>query len=280
MLEAAFWMNLSVFAAILGLAALGGLFSERSGVVNIGLEGKMLMAACVTALVGSLSGQPALGLLAGIGAAILMSLGHYVMTQTYRIDHIVAGMAVNLFAAGATNFLMERFFVQGQEYRFFAISAYLVVALTAAVAAWFVFSRTRAGLRLFAVGEHPGKARTTGVDPLRVRLQALVVTGVLCGLSGALIASNSGTYTDGMTAGRGFIALAALILGGWKPIPVALACVAFAAFEALQLQFQGANLMGIQTAAAFWNALPYVITLVALAGFVGRTKAPAGLGRP
>ncbi len=279
MLDPAFLMNLGVFAAILGLAALGGMFSERSGIVNIGLEGKMLMGACVTGMVGVSSGSPVVGLFSGVLAAVLLSLGHYLLTQTYRIDHIVAGMAVNLFAAGATNFLALRFIEPGASQHLFPVPVYLCIAVLAAIASWFMFSRTRAGLRLLAVGEDPSKARTTGVNPLQVRFQALVITGILCGLSGSLIVSNSGSFSDNMTAGRGFIALAALILGGWRPAATVIACLAFALFEAIQIQLQGTKLLGFETPAAFWNALPYLITLIALAGFVGRGKAPAGLGR-
>ncbi len=279
MIESAFLMNLLVFASILGLAALGGMFSERSGVINIALEGKMLMAACVTGWIGGTSGSALIGLAAGVCAAIALSLAHYLLTQVYSIEHIVAGMAINVFAYGATNFIALTFIKPGASNHFLPIPVYLGLALLASLVSTFVFARTRAGLRLLAVGESPEKSRVTGLDPLRVRLQALIVTGVLCGLSGALIVTNSGAFSDNMTSGRGFIALAALILGGWRPVPATLACLAFAAFEAGQIQLQGTKLFGYETPAALWNAMPYVITLVALAGFVGRAKAPAGLGK-
>lgn len=277
--ETAFFVNWLMFAAILGLAALGGLYSERSGIVNIGLEGNMLISACFAGLIGGTSGSAVVGLLAGVAAAVVMSLAHYVLTQNYRIDHIVSGMAINLFAYGATNFIGLNFIKPETTNHFLPIPVYFGLGAAAVVGSWFVFCRTRPGLRLLAVGEDPDKARTTGVDPRKVRWQALIVTGILCGLSGALIVTNSGSYSDNLTAGRGYIALAALILGGWRPVQAVMACLVFAAFEAAQIQFQGMPLFGMETPAAFWNSLPYVITLVALAGLVGRTKAPAGLGK-
>lgn len=280
MFDAAFFSILLVFAAILGLAALGGMYSERSGIINIGLEGKMLVGACITALVAQKSQNPLLGVLAGVGAAVLLSLGHYLLTQTYRIEHIVAGMAVNLFAYGATNFIgVGGFITPGQSTPFFPVMVFVALAAVAVGLSIFMFRTTRFGLHLLAVGEDPNKARITGLDPAKVRLKALLVCGVLCGLSGALIVSNSGNFSDNMTAGRGFIALAALILGGWRPLTVALACVAFAAFDAMQLVFQGQRVLGLEVPNQFWTALPYLITLFALAGLVSRSRAPAGLGK-
>jgi simple sugar transport system permease protein len=160
------------------------------------------------------------------------------------------------------------------------LPAYLLIAFASPFLIGLYLKTTKGGLRLFAVGNAPDKSRRLGVDPGPIRFWAQVATGILCGLAGALIVSNTGGFTDGMTAGRGYIALAALILGGWRPIPVLLACLLFGGFEATQLQLQGTKLFGALLPSEFWSAVPYVVTIVALAGFLGRSKPPAGLGKP
>ncbi len=263
------------------LAAMGGLLSERSGIMNIALEGKMLTAACITALVAEKTGSPWLSLGAGILAGILVSMLHLVLTQTYRFDHIVSGMAINALALGGTNVLRERFTaLEGTgQVATLPMGLYQWLALASvALLAW-ALVRTRPGLHLLATGEDPSKARQMGLHTDRVRFWALVGTGVLCGVAGAMIMSNAGGFTDGMTAGRGYIALAALILGGWRPMPAMLACAVFGSFEALQLQLQGSTLLGADLPREFWNALPYLVTLLALGGLLGRSRSPAGLGK-
>lgn len=281
--EGAIWVVLGGMLTLstpLLLACMGGLLSERSGVINIGLEGKMLTAACVTAIVGLATQNAFAGLGAGIAAACLMALLHAVLTQAYRIDHIVSGMAINAISLGATSFLSGRFIddSSNQTLATLPIWAFEAAALLAPIGLWLVLRNTRYGLRLFAVGEDPVKSRQMGVEPVRLRYASLLATGALCGLSGAMIANNSGRFTDNMTAGRGFIALAALILGGWRPIPAAIACLGFGLLEATQLQLQGSDLLGANVPSQVWNALPYLATLIALAGIVGRSRAPAGLG--
>jgi ABC-type uncharacterized transport system permease subunit len=263
------------------LAAMGGFMSERSGVINIALEGKMLSSACVTAIVGGATRNAAFGLLAGVASAILLSWLHWMLTQPFRMDQIVSGMAINAVAFGATNYLDKRFANPQAEappptlplglYYALAFALPIVLALTA--------KRTRYGLRLLAVGNDPEKARQAGVSPAAIRLQALTFTGVLTGLSGALIFTNAKWFTDGMTAGSGFIALAALIIGGWRPIPAAIACVVFGFFDALQYQVQGTGFLGARLPPEFWSSLPFLATLVAMAGLLGRSRAPAGLGK-
>lgn len=266
---------------ILALCALGGLASERSGVVNIGLEGKMLFAACLTAVASALTGNALIGVLVAVGAGILLSLVHFVLTQTYRMDHIVSGMAINLFALGATNFLNGRLKAQlGEGTETFPVQVFSFVALAMGVAFFVALRYSRGGLRLLAVGDDPEKAREVGLQPTAIRWKALLVTGICCGLAGALVLSNTGTFSDNMTAGRGYIALAALILGGWKPIQTLLACLLFAALEAGQVQMQGSRPFGIEVPPEIWNATPYVVTLLALAGLLGRVRAPRGLGKP
>ncbi len=279
-------MNLALASLItlsvpLVLAALGGLTSERAGVMNIGLEGKLLAAACATAVVAVQSGNAVLGLLAGVAAAVVLSLTHAVLTQSFRLDHIISGMALNALALGGTNVVAKAVIDQERslEGAYLPVGFYWAAAAVAVVAVAVYLARVRGGQWLLAVGNDPDKSRQMGLDPVRVRYGALVATGVLCGLGGALIASNAGSFTDGMTAGRGFIALAALILGGWRPLPTLLACLVFGGVEAAQLQLQGTPVFGAQLPSEFWGALPYLATLVAMVGLLGKTKAPAGLGR-
>lgn len=278
------WISLLMgtigLSAPLILAAMGGFTSERSGVINIALEGKMLTAACLAYVVTLMTHNAWIALLAAIGSAIFMSLLHWLLTQRYHLDHIISGMAINALAAGATNYLNIRFSdpnvteLVKLPMQLFWVVAFVLPGLL------FLWARyTRAGLRLFAVGNDPDKSRLVGVRPAAVRFWGLVATGVFTGLAGAMMFSNAGQFTEGMTAGRGFIALAALILGGWGPIPALLACVAFGFFQALQLQLQGTTIAGASIPAELFSSLPYVITIVALAGFLGRSEAPAGLGK-
>lgn len=264
------------------LAAMGGLTSERSGIINIGLEGKMLGGAATFAIVATRTESGLIGLAAGIGAAIMLSLLHWLMTQTYRIDHIISGMAINAIALGASNFLDRKFLDPDHSGAVPSIAPafYYATAFSIPVLLAIYLMRSRGGLRLLAVGEDPDKSRQMGVSPVRVRFLALVATGVFCGLAGALVVSQATRFVDGMTAGRGYIALAALILGGWRPIPAAIACLAFGMFQALQIQLQGTELAGARIPPEVWQSLPYLVTVIALAGFMGRrSRAPSGLGK-
>ncbi|MFZ4506188.1 MAG: ABC transporter permease [Fimbriimonas sp.] len=274
------WLTLTL-AAPLVLAAMGGYMSERSGVVNIALEGKMLMAACVTAMTAWTFG-PVASLGFGVLAAIALSLLHALATQHFRIDAIVSGMAVNALAAGGSNFVLQRFDDPSRSGQFPALPLQLfyVFAFAVPVLLWLQSKYFREGLHLIAVGADPEKARQAGLNPSKVRARALVFTGVYCGFAGALLATETGGFTDGMTAGRGYIALAALILGGWRPLPTLGACVAFGFFSALRLQLQGTPVFGVELPSELWASLPYVATLVALAGLLGRVRPPAGLGKP
>lgn len=268
-------------SAPLILAALGGLCSERSGVINIGLEGKMLAAACACGLATQASGNPLVGLAAGLVAAVALSLVHALLTQTYHVDHVISGMGINAFAAGATSLVSKKFpELASTQMNGFPVAAYLIMAWTAVFGVWWYIKSTRGGIRLFAVGNDPDKSRQMGVQPVKVRTLALLWTGIFTGLGGSLIVTNAGSYSENMTAGRGYIALAALILGGWKPLPALGACVAFGFFDALQLNLQGTSLLGGTVPPEFWQSLPYLVTVLALAGMVGKNRAPAGLGRP
>lgn len=264
------------------LAAMGGLTSERSGVMNIGLEGAMLASACFVAYFGALSNNMFIGLFAGVCAGVSLMLLHALLTQAFKIDHIISGMAINALSLGGTSFINKALITPNTSLKLhpFPVEMYWVVALISVGWLMFYLAKTKGGLHLLAVGNDPDKSRQMGLNPVKVRYLALFATGVLCALSGALIASNAGSFTDGMTAGRGFIALAALIIGGWKPLKTLLACVGFGLIEAVQLHLQGTNLGGANVPTEFWVALPYLVTLVALAGLLGRNRAPAGLGKP
>jgi len=257
----------------------------------ISLEGKMLGAACAAAMVGSATGNWVWGSLAGIAAGVALGAAHWALTQIYRIDHVISGMAINAAAYGATNYAVEAtggmthaapqlpavsLSIGGTEER---VSVWLVLALVLPVLLWLWSTRTRPGLRLTAVGSDPDKARLMGVSSLRVRLYGLLGTGVLTGLAGVLLLDATGRFTDDMTAGGGFIALAALILGGWRPIPAALGCLFFGLLKAIQIQLQGTGLIGAAVPSEVWQCVPYAATVLALALYWGSTRAPSGMGK-
>ena len=301
-------------AAPLVLAALAGLYAERSGVVDIGLEGKMLAAVFAGAAVASLTGSAALGLGAGIAAALVLALLHGVAAIAAGADQIVSGMALNLIAAGATPSLASAWFRQRGTTpplpagaRFGPITlplaqslgevpivgwvyttiisghslpvylAWLAVPLTA-----FVLSYTGFGLRLRAVGESPEAVDAAGLSVARLRFTALAVNGVLCGLAGVCLSMAQGNgFLRDMSAGRGYLALAALIFGKWRPWPVLAACLLFAAADAVQARLQGVVLPGFGAVPVqLIQALPYVITVGILAGLVGTARPPRALGKP
>lgn len=242
----------------------------------------MLMACAVTALVAIATGNALFGMAVGIASSVLLSAAHWLITQAYQVDHIVSGMAINAFAVGATNFLDKKFSDPNAASGVPQIPTwiYYIFALGLPLAVAWYSARTRGGLRLRAVGSDPDKARIMGLNPPVIRLKSLLWTGVFCGLSGALIVSNAKFFTDGMTAGRGFIALAALIIGGWRPIPAMIACIFFGFLQALQIQMQGSPVLGVEIHREVWMCLPYAATIIALAGFLGKMRPPAGLGKP
>ncbi len=262
------------------LAAMGGLISERSGVINIGLEGKMLGAAGAGAMVSAATGSAVIGLVAGLCAAILLALLHALSTLVFRIDHVVSGMAVNAIAYGITGFAAKVLANRLIEAQFsplpqwFFVGAVLVVPFL--IWAWLRF--TSGGLHLAAVGNDPNKSAEMGINPKRLRAWAQVFVGLLAGFAGVMLVSQPGQFSSGMTAGRGFIALAALVLGGWKPIPTMIAALAFGLFDALQLRFQGHTFGGVEVPSEFWASLPYILTLIALAGLLGRSRAACRVG--
>jgi len=301
-------------AAPLVLAALAGLYAERSGVADIGLEGKMLAAAFAGAAVASLTGSAALGLGAGVAAALLLALLHGVAAIAAGGDQIVSGMALNLIAAGATPSLASAWFGQrgttpplpagarlgpitlplakslGEVPIFGRVYATIISGHSLPVyLAWlavpltgFVLVRTRFGLRLRAVGESPEAVDAAGLSVVRLRFVALAINGALCGLAGVCLSMAQGNgFLRDMSAGRGYLALAALIFGKWRPWPVLGACLLFAAADAVQARLQGAALPGSRTVPVqLIQALPYLITIAILAGFVGTARPPRALGKP
>jgi general nucleoside transport system permease protein len=275
-------------------AGLGGVISERSGVVNIALEGTMLASALASIAVHSATGSAAGGVAGGVVCGATIGLVHATLVVRGRIDAIVSGIAINLVAAGGTRFLLRALYgsssnspaVAGFRFdreaglfvRTFADPFLLGTLAAVAVAAW-VLRRTRAGLRLRACGEDPSAAQAVGVDVAGVRTVAVAVGGALSGLGGTALAYDLHQFQAGMTGGRGFIALAAVIVSGWHPWRAAAACLAFAALDALQIVLQNQTRVPSQVLAI----LPYVATLLALVlvskRVAGDLRPPAGLGK-
>lgn len=300
--------------APLVLAALGGLFSERSGIIDIGLEGKMLGAAFAAAAAAAVTGSAWVGLGASVAIAVLLALLHAFATVTQRGDQVVTGMALNILVAGLAPVLATAWFhldgttpALAASARFGALAlpgaaataevpllgpvyarvasghnGILYLAALAIPAAALTLRRTRFGLRLRAVGENPDAVETAGISVAWLRYRALIVTGVLCGLAGAYLSIAAGAgFTRNMTAGRGYLALAALIFGRWRPVPTALACLLFAFADAAQTRLQGVALpvVGVMPVELV-SAIPYALTVLLLAGFVGVSRAPRALGVP
>ena len=295
-------------------AALAGLYSERSGVFDIGLEGKMLAAAFAAAAVGVLTGSVWLGLLAGIGISVFLALVHGFACITARGNQIVAGVAINFLAAGLTALIGHAYFQRGgrtpgldDDARFIPINwpgaealrdvpiigpiyfelisghnllvyiGFLMVAVT-----WFVVFRTRFGLRLRAVGENPAAVDTAGISVTLMRYQAVIICGILCGFAGTYLSTaQSASFVPNMSAGKGFIALAALIFAKWRPVPVLYACLLFGFLDALGIRLQGYAFPVIgEVPVQIIQALPYILTVVLLAGFIGRADPPKAGGVP
>jgi general nucleoside transport system permease protein len=274
-----FILQILTMSSPLILVAMAGYASERAGIINIGLEGKMLMG-CFLCAAFSIKFGVAGGIIAAVVGSSLLSLLHWLMTQVYRIDHIISGMAINFFAAGATSFLKFKFALNSMpENSTLPLWIFYGSALVSPLIFAWMANQTRFGLRHRSVGSDPDKARLLGLEPIKIRFSAMLLTGLCCGIAGALLVSETQQFTDSMTAGRGFIALAALILGGWRPIPAGLACILFGFATALNIRFNGTKIAGVEVPSEVWKMLPYFVTLLALAGFLGKNKTPAGLGK-
>ena len=270
-------------------AALGGLCSERSGVINIALEGLMLVGAFAAAVGTVATHSPWLGAACGLSAGAALAAVYGVFVIRLRANQIVAGTAMNMLALGLTPFFCKILYdVTGSTLAIPAAerfqSAPFYWSWLAVGLCWFVLRFTRVGLWLKFAGEHPSALEAAGVRVNRVRWFAVLLSGALAGLGGASLSIFlSSSFSRNMTAGRGFMALAALIFGKWKPIPTALACLLFGFSEALQvrLQLQGITLWGHEPIPVqLIQILPYVVTILVLGGFVGRSRAPKALGVP
>jgi general nucleoside transport system permease protein len=271
------WQILGIATPYL-FAAAGGTLAERAGIVSLGLEGYMLAGACAAAFGSYYGGSVWTGIFWGAAGGAAFALVHAVATIRYRADQIVSGIAINILVVGATRFALRVAFgsssnsprVPGGASGLLEIAGLLSILLVAAV-----LDRTRFGLRVRAAGEYPEAATTAGIAVGRIRLIAVVASGVLAGLGGAYLALDQHQFSDEMTAGRGFIALAAVIFGRWQPIRAGAACLLFAGAEALEINLQGTSTIPSQ----FVEMIPYVLTIVALAGIVGRSIPPAALGK-
>jgi general nucleoside transport system permease protein len=296
------------------LACLAGLYSERAGVFDIGLEGKMLTAAMCAGAVAFYTGNAWVGAIAGIAGSMIFAMIHGVTSITFRGNQLIAGVALNFLASGMTVLVAQSLFGQGGrtpplegDARFNPIAlpfadalqgvpvigpfyrevisghsilvyaAFAIVALT-----WWVLYRTRYGLRLRAVGENPAAVDTAGVSVNRLRFSAVLITGVLCGLAGAYMATAlQAGFGKEMTAGRGYIALAALIFAKWRPVQAMYACLLFGFFQALALRPDVVErVVQVKVPVPFLDALPYILTVIVLAGFIGKAIPPRAGGEP
>lgn len=267
-------------------AASGGVIAERSGIISLELEGLMLTGAFSATLGTHYSGSPWTGVLAGIAGGLIFGLIHAVATIRYRADQVVVGIAINLLAIGVTRFFLKLAFASSSNSprvpgfggnaaaHGFDNPLVWMGLLAAPVLAFFLY-KTPFGLRVRAVGEHPDAAASVGVSVKKIRYIAVAVSGMLAALGGVFLALDQHQFTDQMTSGRGFIAVAAVIFGRWDPMKAALACLFFAAAETLQIQLQGNQLIPSQ----FIEMIPYALTIIALAGVVGRSVPPAALGK-
>lgn len=269
------------------LAALGGLFSERSGVINIALEGMMLAGAFTAAAVTYATGSPWIGLQAAIAAGVSVSLVLAVACIRYRADQVVVGTAINILMIGLPGFLSGAFFLSSGSTPQLPIGqliprAPIVMAFVMVPLTWYVLYRTPFGLRLRAVGENPEAADAAGIDVAKIRYSGVLLSGALAAMGGAYLSiGQSSLFTRNMTSGRGFIALAALIFGKWRPVQTMLACLFFGFTEAMTIQMQGVVKLpsGDDIPVQFIQMVPYVLTVVVLAGFIGRSRPPRALGR-
>jgi simple sugar transport system permease protein len=294
------------------LAALAGLYCERSGILDLGLEGKMLVGAFAAAVATGSTGSAVFGLLMAIALSCGFAMLHGYACITHKGNQVVSGVAINIVASGLTGLLAVAWFstgsrttavleedrlspiilpgvealadipVLGSVYGGFLSGHNILtwLALLLVPATWFVLARTTFGLRLRSVGENPAAVETAGISVSRVQYSAMIVSGTLCGLAGAYLSIGQGAgFVSDMTAGKGFIALAAVIFGKWRPVPTMFACLLFGLFDAVAARMQGSALAGALPA-EFIQALPYLLTVVVLALFVGKAVAPKALGRP
>lgn len=296
------------------LCAMAGLFSERSGIIDISLEGKMLMGAFTAGTVAALTGSAWLALFAAIVVSLLMALLHGFACITHKGNQVVSGVAINIIASGITAVLGNAWFHRGgqtpsvgADARFMPINlpfaeqagvipiigtiykemisghnGLVYVAFAAVPLAWWVIYRTRFGLRLRAVGENPQAVDTAGLSVAWLRYRAVLICGLLTGIAGSYLAiAQNASFVRDMTAGQGYIALAAMIFGKWRPWQALGACLMFGLLDAVAIRLQGVVLPGIgEVPVQIIQALPYILTVVLLAGFIGKAVAPKAIGVP
>ena len=296
------------------LCAMAGLFSERSGIIDISLEGKMLMSAFAAASMAALTGSPLLGLAGGILVSVALSLIHGFACITHKGNQVISGLAINILASGLTVTLGIALFAQGGQTPFlkkserftdivlpFAEQAGHVpvlgtiykeiisghnllvwVALFSVIFTGYVVFRTAFGLRLRAVGEKPEAVDSAGVSVSGLRFQAVIIAGILCGIAGTYLSTAHGAgFIREMAAGKGYIALAALIFGKWRPVPALLACLMFGFMDALAARLQGVEIPVIgHISTDLILVLPYLLTVILLAGFIGKASPPRSIGVP
>ncbi|MFD3155863.1 ABC transporter permease [Haloimpatiens sp. FM7330] len=287
-------------AAPLIFAGLGGVFSERSGVVNIGLEGMMIMGAFFAVLGSYVTGSPIMGIVFAMVAGGAIAAIHAFLSINLRADQIISGTAINLFSAALASFLIMKVFhkggqtdiVKGLVYKvpesikgipilgefLSGLNWFVILAIVLVFVSHFVLFKTPLGLRIRAVGEHPAAADTLGINVYKMRYLCVILSGVFAGLGGAALSiGTTPVYREGMVAGRGFIALAAMIFGNWNPIGTMWACMLFAFGSAFEMVAQS---FSWNLPSEFYASIPYVLTMLALAGFVGKTVPPAADGDP
>jgi ABC-type uncharacterized transport system permease subunit len=301
-------------SAPLLLACLAGLYSERSGIFDIGLEGKMLIAAFASAALAAITGSALIGVGAGIAASVSLAMLHGFASITLKGDQLISGVAINFFAAGISVLIgLQLFRLGGQtpqlvgNERLLAIelpfaetigqvpvigpvyqelisghNIIVYLAFLAVPVSSFILYRTRFGLRLRGVGEAPAAVDTAGISVVRLRYSAVIITGILCGLAGAYLSmgTSAAGFVKNMTAGKGFIALAALIFAKLMPKGALYACLLFGLLEAVANKYQNVSLWQITIPVQFMQALPYILTVVILAGFVGKAIPPRAGGIP
>lgn len=280
--------------------ALGGTFSERSGVVNIGLEGMMTIGAFFAVYGTHISGSAVVGMICAILAGGVLALVHAFLSINLKSDQVISGTAINLFATALSSFLIFTLFnlggqtdivkalpynlpefilnipILGEILR--GLNWFVIIAIVLVFVSHFVLYKTSLGLRIRAVGEHPKAADTLGINVIKIRYGCVILSGMLAGLGGAALSIGfTPIYREGMVSGRGFIALAAVIFGNWTPIGSFGACLLFALGESFQILAQG---FGWSLPSEVFTVIPYVLTMLALTGFVGKTNAPAASGEP
>lgn len=283
-LSLAFLLQALSISVPYALAALGGTLSERSGVVALALEGMLLVGAFTTTIAAHESNSVAWGALAGVAGGVALAAVYGLVVLRFAADQVVTAVAINLLALGLTPFLLKLAYgstansprIPGLA-RDLLLEPLFWIALALVALTTIVVRRTPFGLRLRAVGDHPDAAASLGVGVMPIRWIAVLASGALCGLGGAWLAFSAAGFVDEISGGRGYIALAAVIMGKWRPAAAALACLFFGLAEALQRNLQSSG-GGIPR--ELIQILPYVLTLIALCGFIGRSTPPKALGRP